>query len=376
MLCSADCIESRSACVITLALRLQLRCRLGAAHCCEIILCHFEDKEKGGGILTRCTWCSVHYYLQRSMGKSGPPAPSSAFTSTVEGDIVSLAAQENWISSSTVATALRMGKGVSKKIKDTFPVAYRVDSSTEKGSRAKMGTVSVVDVELEIKAPFSYGTRLSYLTIVNGYTQFGWRPEERGNDAERYLAIRHVFRRVKELYGNDDRHFAFPKVGAGLAGGVWSEIAPIIAEEMAGERCTLVVQQGDEEDEEVYEERPMVVVETATSDRSRCRVTGLKIAKDALRVGVEAFKGARFVRMWALPEPFLLAIRFTNAKSDRGKCKLTAAPFRRGRGKRCAVHKGSDEHLARVHRSRLCASSSVHACIVGVAVAGFVRRIP
>jgi len=229
-----------------------------------------------------------------------------------------------------------MGKGVALEIKETFPLASRADMSTPKGERSKMGTISIAEIELDLKTPFAYAeTRLAYLTVINAYTQFGWRPEERGNIAERYCAIRQAFRLIKQQYGGKGRQFAFPKIGAGLAGGVWKEIAPIIAEEMKGENCTLVVYDADEVEQEVYEERPMVVVETATSDRSRCRVTGHKIAKGALRVGVEAFKGARFVRMWALPDPFLHAIRFSNAKSDRGKCKLTAKPFKRGRGKCC-----------------------------------------
>jgi len=118
-----------------------------------------------------------------------------------------------------------MGAGIAKTIKQVFPEAYKADLATAKGSRAKLGSLSVAAVERKGRT----------LIIVNGYTQFHWRGSGVRMD---YDAVRSVMRRVKDSYSG--RTIGYPKIGAGLAKGDWSMIAAIVDEELAGEDHTLV----------------------------------------------------------------------------------------------------------------------------------------
>lgn len=117
-----------------------------------------------------------------------------------------------------------MGAGIAKQIKARFPEAYAADLATPKGS-GKLGGISRADIVC--------GGRL--LTVVNAYTQDHWKG--RGVKAD-YAAIRSAFGEIKRCFGG--RRIAYPKIGAGLAGGDWAVIAAIIEEELAGETHTLV----------------------------------------------------------------------------------------------------------------------------------------
>ena len=98
-------------------------------------------------------------------------------------------------------------------------------TSTAKGSRDKLGSLSTATVERSGRKP----------TVVNAYTQFHWRG--RGTLAD-YDAIRKVMRLIK--IESTGQRIGYPKIGAGLAGGDWEIIAAIIEEELAGEDHTLV----------------------------------------------------------------------------------------------------------------------------------------
>jgi O-acetyl-ADP-ribose deacetylase (regulator of RNase III) len=67
------------------------------------------------------------------------------------------------------------------------------------------------------------------------YTQFDWRGSGVKVD---YEAVRSCVRWIKARYSG--KRIGLPKIGAGLAGGDWKEIASIIKEELAGEDVTLV----------------------------------------------------------------------------------------------------------------------------------------
>ena len=117
-----------------------------------------------------------------------------------------------------------MGAGIAKAIRSAFPAAYEADLATEKGSRAKLGTISVAHAGPEDK-----------LAIVNGYTQFHWRGSGTLVD---YDAIRSVMRAVKQRFVGS--RIGYPKIGAGLAKGDWQLISEIIDTELQGEDHTLV----------------------------------------------------------------------------------------------------------------------------------------
>jgi O-acetyl-ADP-ribose deacetylase (regulator of RNase III) len=118
-----------------------------------------------------------------------------------------------------------MGAGIAKAIKASFPEAYAADCETTKGSRTKLGTCSFAEVN-------AGGKRL---VIVNAYTQFDWRGSGTKVDNE---AVRSCMRWIKDNFPG--LRIGLPKIGAGLAGGDWKEIASIIEEELAGEDVTLV----------------------------------------------------------------------------------------------------------------------------------------
>lgn len=123
-----------------------------------------------------------------------------------------------------------MGAGVAKAIKQAFPEAYKADKATAKGSRTKLGTMSIATAE----------RGKGQITIINGYTQFHWRGSGVLVD---YAALRSVMRQVKVKYPG--HAIAYPKIGAGLARGDWRLIASIIEEELTGEDHTLVEYQPD-----------------------------------------------------------------------------------------------------------------------------------
>lgn len=119
-----------------------------------------------------------------------------------------------------------MGAGIAKRIKEEFPEAYIEDRKTEYGALGKLGNISYAIV------PVSNNE----LVVVNGYTQYNYKGHR---PLVNYKALRKVFKNVKSLFHG--RQIAYPKIGAGLAGGNWNVIQKIINEELQGEYHTLVL---------------------------------------------------------------------------------------------------------------------------------------
>lgn len=122
-----------------------------------------------------------------------------------------------------------MGAGIAKAIRDQFPEAYEADRQTSKGDAGKLGTLSFAEVERD-------GHRF---VVVNAYTQRHWRG--RGKKVEEG-AIRSSMAEVKRRFSG--QRIGYPKIGAGLGGGDWSVIAPLLDEVFDGEDHTLVVFEG------------------------------------------------------------------------------------------------------------------------------------
>ncbi|MGE0491064.1 MAG: macro domain-containing protein [Vulcanimicrobiota bacterium] len=118
-----------------------------------------------------------------------------------------------------------MGAGIAKLIKAKFPEAYQADCKTEKGARAKLGSISSATIERDGHT----------ITVVNGYTQHHWRGQGVLVD---YEAVRGVARQVKANFSG--QRIGYPRIGAGMARGDWDTIAAILDEELAGEDHTLV----------------------------------------------------------------------------------------------------------------------------------------
>ena len=121
-----------------------------------------------------------------------------------------------------------MGAGIAKGIKAAFPAAFEADLATARGDRAKLGTCTYAEIDLN-------GTPL---IVVNAYTQFDYRGSGPKVD---YEAVRSCFRWIKDRHSG--KRIGHPKLGAGLAGGDWARIATIIEEELTGEDVTLVEYQ-------------------------------------------------------------------------------------------------------------------------------------
>ena len=121
-----------------------------------------------------------------------------------------------------------MGAGIAVAIKKAFPEAYQADLKTVKGSRGKLGQISVARVT---RTPVT-------VTVINAYTQFDfWGP---GIKAD-YAAIGRAMAQVKQDFSG--ARIGYPLLGAGLAGGTWETIASIIENALAGENHTLVLFQ-------------------------------------------------------------------------------------------------------------------------------------
>lgn len=102
-----------------------------------------------------------------------------------------------------------MGAGIAAEIRTKIPSAYATDCLTKKGDRNKLGTYT--------------STQVGDLTVVNAYTQATyWDP----NDAINYPAVEAVMKKIANDFPN--KRIGMPLIGAGLAGGKWSKLLPII----------------------------------------------------------------------------------------------------------------------------------------------------
>jgi len=114
----------------------------------------------------------------------------------------------------------QMGRGIALTIKEQLPEAYVADCQTPKSDKSKLGTISIAEIK----------RGETQFIVVNAYTQFDWA----GNGVKAdYHAIRQVMKTIKVKFSG--KRIGYPKIGAGLAGGDWDIIYPIICEELAGE---------------------------------------------------------------------------------------------------------------------------------------------
>lgn len=115
-----------------------------------------------------------------------------------------------------------MGAGIARQIKQRFPQAFAADQRTGQ-STAKLGTISTA---------LHTRTDGSTLVIVNAYTQ------PRPGPCVDLEALAKCFDEVANRYPLCV--IGYPKIGAGLGGGDWAAIAPVIDRALAGEDHTLV----------------------------------------------------------------------------------------------------------------------------------------
>ncbi|MDU8942113.1 macro domain-containing protein [Ovoidimarina sediminis] len=146
---------------------------------------------------------------------------------TIEGDLIELAKAGRFDVMVHGCNCFgTMGAGVAKAIATSFPQALAVDRATPLGERAKLGIVSIAEVDLQDHR----------LTVVNAYTQFDYRG--RGVKVD-YDALRLCFERVAEMFPG--ARIGYPMIGAGLAGEDWSIIEVIIDEALEALDHTLIL---------------------------------------------------------------------------------------------------------------------------------------
>lgn len=119
----------------------------------------------------------------------------------------------------------KMGAGLAYKIKRNWPEAYQQDLLTPRGDKSKLGGFSWVKTQ-------------SGLIIVNAYTQYRY---DRHNTVADLDAIGRAFQGITQFFGGHNLHFAFPLIGAGLAGGDFSSIEPVIFEQIKKEKHSCVI---------------------------------------------------------------------------------------------------------------------------------------
>lgn len=145
---------------------------------------------------------------------------------TVDGDLIALALNGEFnVIIHGCNCFCTMGAGIARAIKTEFPEAYTADTATKKGDRDKLGRFSSTTVTRDGHS----------ITVVNAYTQYHYRGS--GNKAN-YPAIASVMKAIKAAFPG--KRIGYPLIGAGLAGGDWSIIAPLIDRALVGEDHTLV----------------------------------------------------------------------------------------------------------------------------------------
>jgi len=108
-----------------------------------------------------------------------------------------------------------MGAGIALQVAKYYPEAKNIDN-VEYGKKSKLGTYT-----------FWEGTNIFYpeqkIIIVNAYTQYYPNVKLKPFD---YDAFGKVLPQIKENFVG--KSIAFPKIGAGLAGGDWNIIEKMI----------------------------------------------------------------------------------------------------------------------------------------------------
>lgn len=117
-----------------------------------------------------------------------------------------------------------MGAGIAKQIKKHFPEAYKVDQSTKKGAKSKLGQISMALIP-------EYN-----LVVVNAYTQYMYGRYRRHVD---YDAVESCFQRI--AFFGEDKKIGYPKIGCNLGGGDWNVVSEIINRRLNGLNHTLVL---------------------------------------------------------------------------------------------------------------------------------------
>ena len=129
-----------------------------------------------------------------------------------------------------------MGAGIAKSIKDVFPLAYEEDRkmfTMYNGDLSQAGRISCATIDLGFHR----------LTVINAYTQYrpGGPTLVYDTPTARLQWIKNAFYAIKTKFGTfNPPKIGIPLLGAGIAGGSWTEISAAIEEMMSGFDVTVV----------------------------------------------------------------------------------------------------------------------------------------
>jgi O-acetyl-ADP-ribose deacetylase (regulator of RNase III) len=118
------------------------------------------------------------------------------------------------------------GRGLAKDIKERLPKAYAADCRTKKGDMNKLGNYSSCVIDTESRDDFM---------VLNCYTQYMYSNTEPQID---YEALTLCLRKINHEFSGHS--IGVPLIGAGLAGGDWNIIKPIIERELKDMDVTIV----------------------------------------------------------------------------------------------------------------------------------------
>lgn len=114
-----------------------------------------------------------------------------------------------------------MGAGIAKQIKQAFPLAFEADKNfmSPAGSPHRLGRFSY-------SYSFLGGAKTGALTVINLYTQFGYRTSQVQNMNFSLTALQNALVGLVSsgLIAKDMTRIGYPKIGAGLGGGKWEDI--------------------------------------------------------------------------------------------------------------------------------------------------------
>ena len=119
-----------------------------------------------------------------------------------------------------------MGAGIAREIADKYPEAAIADRGSLHLPFERLGTYTMAGVRSPLGHEF---------IIVNAYTQ---RDTSRRHRQVDYNAVANAFSLVAQNF--EGKRIAYPRVGAGLAGGDWNILDGIIQDALANVDHTLV----------------------------------------------------------------------------------------------------------------------------------------
>lgn len=161
---------------------------------------------------------------------------------TVKGELCSLALDGHYnMIVHGVNCQGKMAAGVAARIASVFPEAYTSYRAACKKlpPETLLGRIAWHGIHLHT-VPNQIA---KMLYVVNAFTQLDYR-----GDGVRvsYQAVAQAFKAVRDLIRGSEGHIkiAYPKIGAGLGGGDWNIIAPIIDAELEGCDHTLIEYDG------------------------------------------------------------------------------------------------------------------------------------